>query len=1221
MNNSKKYLFLSIITTILMITILFVGKVDASTYDIKTVEEMKNKGTIGQTMMLGGGDLRDREDVFCFEHKTAFVGGEYTIYDIVEINGKDAKSTGTKKTATTRSNVVMNYLLSEGNYSKAMFSKDNYMTARNIAIWSYQNTWVNALGNGFFKKNWKHDTNRSNISNNFNSQLQSEKEDAKKLLQEAKSFANTNVGKASVVITGNKEVYELAQNIYGPFKVRYTGNNITLTATDLNGNTIPSNKIKVFSDSSCKTQITQDKIKSNSNFYVKIIGGTKIKGLKLKVSSTILSAKIIFLGRSDFWNGHGQGIIFVKPGKEPVEKSVDFIIKRKSNISLSGYVWVDVRGGKENKFDNLWNTSEARVAGVTVKLIKVENNKAKVVGSPVTTDINGAYTFDKKVVKDDLAKYYVEFDYNGVKDLYVNGQKVGSADVSKYITVAYSKEANGSKALMNSVAVENSNLSGIASTYKGIKDDKTYGLSGFEIKNDMISNINLGLKQPIELEFDVTESLQDVKIGIKGFEYTYYYEGGSGNKNNVGAPTVGWQSAKEYTSDIYASDIVYNPEDASQKLKVNVTYKIEVINSTIKEEEELYMEDNLVITSLINQYDTERYHLVEKDGWVKKDGQEGIAQYTGEAVKSIAKGSKAELKITFSVDEAELQRILKDPEGIIERKPTKVIAQGYHNYRRKDYSWENNISAVKPHKTAVYEKDAESRYLRFKLGQERILSGVVFKDGVVTEDGQLLGNGVYNDKENTVKGVTVELMDINPRVTEITGLTTSHLYGIDTNREPLITDAKVVTTENGKYELKGIVPGYYCLRFTYGDGTQKICEINGTEVKELSTLTAKEYKSTIVTNAKVKEALLKIKQEDNFKDTNRYIWYRELSNVNPSIAIDDLTTRVAVNEGNQTNIMAGTAKLLITIENTPDDSTNIELEEVDENGVKHNVQTKLPSNAFGGLNFGIIEQPKQEVQLEKIITNIKLQHPQNPNIINGNPQTDNLKGVVDEDGIDNGGSSKLRIELVESDITGTLLTVTYKIKVTNNSDINYYNDAYYWYGEKVDNKEVTLKIDELIDYLDKELAYNEENSKSKFVVVNKDEQGRDLLKPEETLLLYTAKNDARKNDQKEYAHEFEITTNAKTGLDADAELEFINMVKVLNADNATDTRDEDSNKENEIKKVAKIMAELPEAEAKLSIGTPFGANKQETIMYIVAGVVALITLAAGLVMIKRIVKI
>ena len=39
-------------------------------------------------------------------------------------------------------------------------------------------------------------------------------------------------------------------------------------------------------------------------------------------------------------------------------------------------------------------------------------------------------------------------------------------------------------------------------------------------------------------------------------------------------------------------------------------------------------------------------------------------------------------------------------------------------------------------------------------------TGKVFEDKVVTDNGQKLGNGKYDDKENVVQGVKVELLDV-----------------------------------------------------------------------------------------------------------------------------------------------------------------------------------------------------------------------------------------------------------------------------------------------------------------------------------------------------------------------------------------------------------------------------------------------------------------------------
>ena len=1208
MKNSKKRILLSIIATILMITVLFVGKVNATTYSINSVEKMKNNGTMGQTIWLDGGDLRGRNDVFCFEHKTYFYGGEYKISDIVEINGTTAKSSGTGKTATTSSNVVMNYILFKGDYSRWMFttkSQDQHnMTARNIAIWAYQNTWINSLGKGFFKNNWLHETNRINISNNFHSQLSGEREKAKKLLAEAQDFAKKNAGGAGIEITGNKTVSEYVRNSYGPFRVKYSGNSVSLSATDLNDNAVKSSKIKVYSDKDCKKEIKQSEIKSNTNFYIKITDGTKIKKLKCTVNGTKLNAKIFFLARSNYWAGHGQGIIFIKPGQTSDQKTVEFDIHLLQKVSIKGYVWIDVQRTKQHDWDSLYNGDEARVEGVTVNLV---NKASKKVIATVKTNSNGEYIFDKPFYEDELKNHYVEFNYKGVK--------VGNKDISKFIPVAFnSVDVNainkaGSRAIMDSVAEKDANLSGIASTHKGTEEnkEKIYGLMydgnlyNKLIEDEVLNNINLGLKEIPQTDYSVFENLENVKIGMKGYTYKY---GKNGDGQKVAAPKVNWQNREvisAYSRDIYPSDIAYDIKNSTEELKVNVTYRIDITNTTNYNIEDLYKEKNLVITSLTNNYDTNRYILVEDENWTKKDGKEGTAVYKGKAYNGVAKDTTASAYITFSVKHEALVDILNHPQGIIENKPTKAIAKGYHNYLRKDYSWQNNIQKDnQAHKTSEYERNSDAPYLIFKLGEERVLSGKVFEDGVVTTDGQVLGNGVYDANENIVKDVIVELLDVKEGENDITKLPVSNLYGV-VNNNAVSRTAQVKTDANGNYTLNGIVPGYYFLRFTYGDGTQKIYNSKGEEVK---ILTAKDYKSTIVTNDIAKQAL---------KGGTNFEWYKQLNNVNASVALDNLNTRIAVNTGTpNSNIIAGTAKIHITIENTPEiDKTNIE---VTENG-----QSALAANKFNGLNLGLIKMPIQKAKFEKIITNIKLVNAQANFGFGGNPETDAMQGVSDLDQTKNGGSKYVRAELADEYISGANLELTYGIKVTNISDVNYYNNDYYWYGEADSNKEVTLNVQELTDYLDQTLQFKPDVSDSRLVVgTDENITNKTILKIQNIGILYTENNKARETDKLKTSDTVSVIADRILSKQDD-DMEFINEAKITNISNGTDTRDNAPEKETQIK-VIKAIEDNYESKATATITPPTGANRQEIILYTIAGVIALAVLSAGVVMIKKIVK-
>lgn len=1220
MKNSKKRILLSIIATILMITVLFVGKVNATTYSIYSVEKMKNNGTIGQTMWLDGGDLRKRNDVYCFEHKTAFLGGEYRISDIVEISGKTATSKGTGKSNTRNENATMNYILTEGNYSKWMFTDGGVgMSVRNIAIWGYQNKWLNSLPNGFFLKNWKHKYSRYNMDDyDFGNQGRSKIEDAKKLVKEAENYAKGNIGKAEAEIVGASTVKEYVKNQYGPFKIKYKGDKISISVFDLNGKAVADRYIKVYSDKDCKKEISKANIKSSTNFYVRITNGAKIKSLKCKVTSNLISAKIFFLGRSDFWNGVGQGIIFVKPGKTPTEKTVEFDIRLLQKVSIKGYVWIDVQRTKQHDWDSLYNGDEARVEGVTVNLV---NKASKKVIATVKTNSNGEYIFDKPFYEDELKDYYVEFNYSGTQ--YKN-----------YIPVAFNSTnaneivANGSRALVNEMPTADDKVNGIATTYPGTQKENIYGLGGNlynKLYNDntkTLENINLGIRQLHTPQYDITENLAYVKLTIKGYTYNYIY-GGVDGPNRINAPKVSFQKKNDiagYTRAIYPSDIVYNPEDATQKLKVSVIYRIDIKNTENQDVEDQYREKKLHITNIVNEFDTSRYDLNDNN-WEANGNTATIKQnYLKEKYgNGIEKNQTSTSFIEFSVKEAAIKDILKHPEGIIEEFPTKVTSVGYHEYTRNDYSWKNDLIKEQTHTTPYDQRSSEAPYLIFKLGEQRTLTGTVFEDTVVTNNGEKLGNGTFeNNNENVVGNVKVELLDVEEGKT-LANLPVSHLYNIkdatDGTKDADITEAMVITDNKGNYTLSGLVPGYYFIRFTYGDGTQKIYDVNGNEV---STVLSKDYKSTIVTSEAARNAL-------GFTD-NQYkeVWYKHLEGMNYSVAVDDLDTRKIANTTNtaekSVNVVAGTAKVSITIENTENDnSTNIE--------VKDNQQIEVPNKSkFEGFNLGIIRQPNQEAKLEKVVSNMKLTNAQNNIVFDGNPQTAKMQGVSDLDNDkNNGGSAYVRAEIKEENIYGSTLELKYAIKVTNISDVNYYSDNYYKFGDKTNAYEVTLKIEEVTDYLDEALKYEPDESDATRITLTPDSieetEGdkttkKYLVKITDWKTLYTENNKERKA-QKDTSDAVTLGTQRYLS-NEESDMEFVNEAEITKLANQTDPDDNSQDKAEKLVRTAPVEVHTNgKVKAVVTITPPTGLDRITIILYAVAGAVTLAILSAGVVIIKK----
>ena len=906
---------------------------------------------------------------------------------------------------------------------------------------------------------------------------------------------------------------------------------------------------------------------------------------------------------------------------------VNITITNIKKVSIEGYVWEDTQATKDGEFNSLYDSSrESKISGVAVRLMKKGDNTP--VGT-TTTDKDGKYLFDSLIRLSQLENYYVEFNYN-------------SAVGKKYIPVAFNASAeNGSKAMMKNVATKDDDLSGIATTYTGTSAINTYGFKKcgtFDEPNLTVGNINLGIKEIPEADYTVDENLEYVRIVMKGYTYTYKY-GSRGNSSSVAAPKVNFQkkgTISGYTADIYPSDASFEAlkgkEVTKEDLNVYVGYRIDITNTTTtgigsaaENYEELYQEQALNISSLINEFDAKRYSLSENEkNWklVSNSGKTHEASYT-KSIKGIGSNKTATERIEYKVNRDAILDILNHPYGIIEEYPTKVITTGNHNYVRYDYGWDYNIKTKdkQTHITTDTTMDANAPYLIFKLGQERILSGKVFEDGVVTTDGQKLGNGKYDNKENVVKGVKVELLDALDTETDITKLPVSNLYDAqgsgDTARTAISRPARVVTGENGDYTLTGVVPGEYYLRFTYGDGTQKICDVSG---KEIKTVIAKDYKSTIVTNEIAKKAL---------QGKEGAEWYKKITSETDSVAVDNLGNRKDVNEGKSQIAMAGTAKLAITVENdNKGTSTDVKQEDNHEVQDYKKLNTQV-ENKFEGLSFGIIVMPKQDSEIEKLITNVRLTNTSGQLLYNGNPENIPSEGIValsDLDNVKNGGSTYVRAEMLENSLYGTNLELTYEVKITNKSDVNYYNNEYYWFGDKDTNKEVTLTPTNVKDYLDKTLNYLEEKSdKDRIKAGNANltiqVEGENIIAQELDLIgwkaLYTNKITSRDDNHPTFDKVKLVANRLLSNTDND--MEVVSRAEIKEIKPTPDPKDStpQAEKDEQVKIAPKEVHTNGMVKARFTITPPTGENRSTTTIYAIAGIMSLIILSTGIVIIKK----
>lgn len=434
--------------------------------------------------------------------------------------------------------------------------------------------------------------------------------------------------------------------------------------------------------------------------------------------------------------------------------------------------------------------------------------------------------------------------------------------------------------------------------------------------------------------------------------------------------------------------------------------------------------------------------------------------------------------------------------------PFTTTLNSYHEYLRTDNVW-NVEASDKKYNGAKYEKEpgttkgkqyfvhrskdipnsCRNLYIKFNLPEslkkQRTISGTVFEDLVdVNKNSKntALGNGMMEKGESKVEKVIVDL--VSEPTSEAEAVT---LYQLGENKnivEAVATNnvegtEQKGTGQNGTYEFKGVIPGYYYVRFTYGNGDQFIMPAN-TSVKSY------EYKSTIITDDNIKTAM---------KNGNNTEWYKYMDKNNYSTAVDDTLQRANIEGDNEyelsqkqtaESINAYTPKTGISIENdTSLNGTGYETKQ-GEQGL-----TKEYKDIFDGFNFGIITFPKTEITPVKEITNVKLTNQVGTVMTTGNP-VDEPQYISDLSKLSKTGTTSAKAELDPNLIHGTQLETTYRITITNNSQWDYgtvnkdgtiTNDNYYKYGETEKQELKGVEVTEVEDYIDKKYKTNVEDLK------------------------------------------------------------------------------------------------------------------------------------------------
>lgn len=410
--------------------------------------------------------------------------------------------------------------------------------------------------------------------------------------------------------------------------------------------------------------------------------------------------------------------------------------------------------------------------------------------------------------------------------------------------------------------------------------------------------------------------------------------------------------------------------------------------------------------------------------------------------------------------------------------------------------------------------------------------------------------------------------------------------------------------------MYGVIPGRYYLQFTYGNGKTEYKDLDGNVIKMNSNL----YKSTIITgNAKDTTD----KEQEWFIENNEY-----------SIALDDNETIMkridAEGENLKTELNHSTLIEEQTI-NAASPVMNIQFEyikndENDEEGPK-----VISANYEGlpeictGLNFGIIERPQVDIQLDKNITNVMFTLQNSTTIINGAPNNQNvssrLSSWADKEDEFN---STAKIELDSSLLYGSNISVSYEMVAHNESDVDYATENYYKYGIPGTLDDIVkTAVTRIADYIDNgnaryqilsnnisvedldESAYLTENAKT----ANKNFDKKVLVTKEEGKLLTPSVKAKDGSDRETY----EITVGNVLS-NSDTLYGWENYSEIIGIRNKTKTPQSTSHFGSlEIKNPE--TDEPDDANATIILTSPTGENRDLTIYYIIVGV--LIVLAIG----------
>ena len=275
------------------------------------------------------------------------------------------------------------------------------------------------------------------------------------------------------------------------------------------------------------------------------------------------------------------------------------------------------------------------------------------------------------------------------------------------------------------------------------------------------------------------------------------------------------------------------------------------------------------------------------------------------------------------------------------------------------------------------------------------------------------------------------------------------------------------------------------------------------------------------------------------------------------------------------------------------------------------------------IDFGIVERPRQSLQVTKQVETIKVTLTSGQVIVD---MKRNDKGefegqmnhITYQKPLDNSNGS-IWLQLDTELMQGAVVEVGYSIKVTNNSELDYISEDFYKYG-KVEGEKITLTPSSIVDYLDKDWAFDAEKHKDIWTIKSLEElkdivaekvYNKESKEIKNRLILYT---EAFKNEKLEPGQSKAITLGVSKILTASDEIVLDNEVEITKV-SKNGGGNIDTTPGNYVPGTGHQEADDSMAET-VMVTPPTGINQAFVIVGII-GIIVLTVLGLGVLLIKK----